>query len=63
MTIRWIALAISAIAFIIAAWNARKTSSYARQAGEAARRAQAANREAWGMLAEVQLRNLKRRRP
>ncbi|MER5584080.1 hypothetical protein ABT090_20910 [Streptomyces asoensis] len=62
MTIRWIALAVALASLAVVCWNARKTSSYARQSQDSARRAQAANREAWGMLAEVQLRSLKRRR-
>lgn len=56
MIIPLIALTVSLAALAVVVWYARDTD---RSASEA----RAANREAWGMLAEVQLRNLKRRRP
>jgi hypothetical protein len=54
MTLKLIALAVSLAALAFAAWSARST----RQSAD---RARAANREAWGLLAEAQLLNLKRR--
>lgn len=50
---------LAAAAFAI--WNAVQTTRYARRAQDAARGAQAANRQAAGLRAETELWILKRR--
>lgn len=56
----WILLAVTLALAVGAIWCAVGARGYARQAEYHVRRAQAADKRAWGAVAEMQLSNLKR---
>lgn len=60
-TAEWIGLAIVAACAVGTIWCAKETRRHAKTAQAAARRAKAANRQAWGTLAEMQRRQLRNR--
>jgi len=61
-TVDWIRLTITAACAIAAVCMAVQARRYTKQAEASLRHAQAANREAWGDLAEMQRRRLVNRR-